>query len=123
MEARVQAWCVRVEELRKLLVDAGGSLDALEAAQASTEVLLGELHATGMKLALARKSREKNGGAVERRANLEIVRRCAECGAVLLIKHRRADQEPFWGCSNYPGCKYSAPCSQGEAKRYREQQG
>lgn len=30
---------------------------------------------------------------------------CPFCGASMVLRHRRSDNQPFWGCSKYPGCK------------------
>lgn len=32
------------------------------------------------------------------------VPRCPRCGAVMRLRHRRSDNAPFYGCSNYPHC-------------------
>lgn len=31
---------------------------------------------------------------------------CPKCGGKLVVRHRREDQQTFWGCSNYPECRY-----------------
>lgn len=31
---------------------------------------------------------------------------CPVCDAPLLVRYRRADQQPFLGCSGYPGCTF-----------------
>ena len=33
-----------------------------------------------------------------------------DCGKALVLRHRKSDGHPFYGCSNYPNCKntYSA---------------
>ncbi len=30
--------------------------------------------------------------------------RCPRCGAAMRLRHRRSDNAPFYGCSNYPQC-------------------
>jgi hypothetical protein len=37
----------------------------------------------------------------------EVVPQCELCGAKMVKRVRRVDQEPFWGCSVWPGCKGS----------------
>ncbi len=32
------------------------------------------------------------------------VPRCPRCGAAMRLRHRRSDNAPFYGCSNYPQC-------------------
>jgi hypothetical protein len=31
------------------------------------------------------------------------------CGAVMVLRHRRADDAAFWGCSTYPRCRLTMP--------------
>ena len=31
------------------------------------------------------------------------------CGGHLVLRHRRSDGEPFWGCSRYPACRRTRP--------------
>ncbi|MGN0846598.1 MAG: NERD domain-containing protein [Kiritimatiellia bacterium] len=31
--------------------------------------------------------------------------KCPRCGAKMVLRHRRSDQAPFYGCSNYPDCR------------------
>ncbi|HSH58149.1 MAG TPA: NERD domain-containing protein [Acidimicrobiales bacterium] len=31
------------------------------------------------------------------------------CGGTLVLRHRRADGSPFWGCSRYPSCRTTRP--------------
>ena len=40
---------------------------------------------------------------VERNSNDKV---CPRCGGNLIVRHRKKDNEPFWGCSNYPRCRY-----------------
>jgi hypothetical protein len=30
---------------------------------------------------------------------------CPRCGAAMALRHRRSDDEPFWGCSRFPDCR------------------
>ncbi len=36
------------------------------------------------------------------------IRKCPKCGTgEVEMKFRKSDKNPFWGCSNYPDCKYT----------------
>lgn len=35
---------------------------------------------------------------------------CALCGSSMRRLHRKADNNPFWGCSNYPACRGTQAC-------------
>jgi hypothetical protein len=30
---------------------------------------------------------------------------CPKCHAVMVLRHRRTDEAPFWGCSRFPDCR------------------
>jgi hypothetical protein len=32
-------------------------------------------------------------------------RRACDCGGTLVLRHRRSDGQPFWGCSRFPACR------------------
>ena len=32
---------------------------------------------------------------------------CDECGAQMVLRTNRSTQEKFWGCSQYPNCKFT----------------
>lgn len=32
---------------------------------------------------------------------------CSVCGGVLILRTNKRDGSKFWGCSNYPRCRYS----------------
>jgi ssDNA-binding Zn-finger/Zn-ribbon topoisomerase 1 len=34
---------------------------------------------------------------------------CPKCGAVMVLRVRAKDRKEFYGCSNYPVCKVTAP--------------
>jgi hypothetical protein len=34
---------------------------------------------------------------------------CVLCGSVMRRLQRKTDNSPFWGCSNYPGCRGTRP--------------
>ncbi|HEY4720389.1 MAG TPA: topoisomerase DNA-binding C4 zinc finger domain-containing protein [Anaerolineae bacterium] len=41
--------------------------------------------------------------------NVRVVRTepkpyCPKCGGVMRLRRRRFDDEPFWGCSDFPIC-------------------
>jgi len=36
------------------------------------------------------------------------IRVCVNCGSKMLLRHRRRDNHPFWGCSSWPGCNYTS---------------
>jgi len=38
--------------------------------------------------------------------------RCSKCGRDMVVRFRRADQVPFWGCSAYPDCRNIVPFDQ-----------
>ena len=48
----------------------------------------------------------------------KTARRCAECGKGTMVK-RNGDYGPFYGCSQYPHCKATAPLDQKSAKPTR----
>lgn len=33
---------------------------------------------------------------------------CSQCGAVLVLRHRKRDGEPFIACSGFPKCRFAA---------------
>lgn len=35
--------------------------------------------------------------------------RCPRCGSILVERRRRQGGERFWGCPNYPSCRYTRP--------------
>ncbi len=41
----------------------------------------------------------------------ESAPQCEVCGSTMRRLHRKADNSPFWGCSNYPGCRGTRPCA------------
>ena len=59
--------------------------------------------------------REKMGEARrEQRAEVhtpegESAPHCELCGSIMRQLHRKSDNGPFWGCSNYPGCRETRP--------------
>jgi hypothetical protein len=34
---------------------------------------------------------------------------CPACDMTMMLRHRRSDNEPFWGCRYYPDCKKTRP--------------
>lgn len=52
---------------------------------------------------------ENDGSAVEQAPT------CDECGAPMRRSHRKRDNAPFWGCTNYPGCRGTKPYQAGRA--------
>ena len=38
-------------------------------------------------------------------SNKDAPPRCPQCGAMMRVRHRHADNAPFYGCSRYPECK------------------
>ncbi|MEP6694277.1 MAG: restriction endonuclease [Chloroflexota bacterium] len=34
---------------------------------------------------------------------------CAQCGSEMLVRRNRSSGQPFYGCSRYPGCRYTRP--------------
>jgi four helix bundle suffix protein len=41
---------------------------------------------------------------------------CEACGSMMRLVRRKADNNPFWGCSNYPGCRGTRPYAKAEKK-------
>jgi restriction system protein len=35
--------------------------------------------------------------------------RCEQCGGELVIRQNRSTKRPFYGCSRYPGCRFTRP--------------
>lgn len=31
--------------------------------------------------------------------------RCGECGSAMVLRHRKGDNKPFWGCTKWPDCR------------------
>ena len=29
---------------------------------------------------------------------------CPSCGGMMILRHRRTDKKPFWGCNSWPDC-------------------
>lgn len=57
------------------------------------------------KMGEARREQRTEGPAVED----ENAPHCELCGSIMRQLHRKADNNPFWGCSNYPGCRGTRP--------------
>lgn len=34
---------------------------------------------------------------------------CPKCGSPLTLRIRKSDKHEFWGCSQYPSCRYTEP--------------
>lgn len=62
----------------------------------------------------ATESRERNGGTGP---EAPPVRTCPGCGHPMVPRTRTADGDPFWGCSQFPGCRRTAAMSVAEARR------
>lgn len=30
---------------------------------------------------------------------------CPDCGAKMVLRHRKSDRQPFWGCNRFPDCR------------------
>lgn len=30
---------------------------------------------------------------------------CPECDNIMVLRYRRSDNHPFWGCSDFPNCR------------------
>ncbi|MEI7948195.1 MAG: four helix bundle suffix domain-containing protein, partial [bacterium] len=57
------------------------------------------------KMGEARREQRTEDPAVEN----ENVPHCELCGSAMRQLRRKADNNPFWGCSNYPGCRGTRP--------------
>jgi ssDNA-binding Zn-finger/Zn-ribbon topoisomerase 1 len=68
---------------------------------------LGELPADAHADALADFARgDGDGGAVSNRVvRVEPKPSCPECGGTMRLRRRKLDDEPFWGCSDFPLCR------------------
>ncbi|HMT84388.1 MAG TPA: topoisomerase DNA-binding C4 zinc finger domain-containing protein, partial [Ottowia sp.] len=42
---------------------------------------------------------------------------CPSCGVKLMDRKPRSGGQRFWGCANYPRCKYTQPMAQTAAGR------
>ena len=42
-------------------------------------------------------------------AATEVVSPTCRCGQAMVLRHRRADDAPFWGCPAYPLCRHTLP--------------
>jgi ssDNA-binding Zn-finger/Zn-ribbon topoisomerase 1 len=40
---------------------------------------------------------------------LAVTESCPVCRAWLVTRHRRADGQPFIGCSRFPACRFTEP--------------
>ena len=38
---------------------------------------------------------------------------CPNCGVAMQLRRSRQDNQAFWGCSEYPGCRGTRPVRQG----------
>lgn len=61
------------------------------------------------KMGEARREQRTDASAEER----ENAPHCEACGSIMRILRRKADNTPFWGCSNYPGCRGTRPYASG----------
>ncbi len=41
---------------------------------------------------------------------------CPKCGASMQLRRTRSDNQPFWGCSEYPGCRVTRPVQQANGR-------
>ena len=41
--------------------------------------------------------------------NLSAGRAPCQCGAEMVLRHRKSDGEAFWGCSTFPRCRHTRP--------------
>jgi len=55
-----------------------------------------------------REARAENDGSADEQAPT-----CDDCGASMRRNHRKRDNAPFWGCTNYPGCRGTKPYEPG----------
>jgi hypothetical protein len=65
-----------------------------------------ELHADEVKrlATLAEQHLGRSAAPVQETESHGPVRAC-DCGGQMVVRHRRADGAPFWGCSRYPKCR------------------
>jgi restriction system protein len=64
------------------------------------------------KMGEARREQRAEGNAPE----TEHVPLCELCGSAMRRQHRKTDNSPFWGCSNYPGCRGTRPYEKPQGK-------
>ena len=57
-----------------------------------------------------REMRAQSDGSAEEQPPI-----CDSCGTPMRKNHRKRDNAPFWGCTNYPGCRETKPYETGGA--------
>lgn len=111
---RLAQLTAEADQLADEVVRSASDLAAWQAAARRAAALRDALRALSTEVRRAAASRARNRDATERPLR-PPGRPCPSCrSGTLEIRFRHADSAPFWGCSAYPDCTFTAPCNRAE---------